>query len=106
MPGNRADSKPGLTASSAFRAVDACRSNGLAPTAEFGVLAHEYAHNCFTGRRIAPDCLDTRELEAEAVAFVVSHAVGLNAIDRYGFGERWHLDFDDANFAKRRLRSI
>jgi antirestriction protein ArdC len=52
--------------------------NGLAPAEELMVLAHEWAHELLhrTGERPARD---TRELEAEAVAFVVGEAVGLDA---------------------------
>lgn len=47
---------------------------------EFMVLAHEWAHELLhrTGERPARD---TRELEAEAVAFVVGEGVGLDASD-------------------------
>ena len=56
---------------------------GMDPAHEFAVLAHELAHELLhrterrkeTTRRI-------RELEAEAVAFVVSNAVGLEGLTR------------------------
>jgi antirestriction protein ArdC len=55
--------------------------NGLAPAAEFSVLVHEYAHELLHRSSDRPDSRDTRELEAEAVAFVVGHAVGLDVTD-------------------------
>ncbi|MGH7948347.1 MAG: hypothetical protein ACREQF_03895 [Candidatus Binataceae bacterium] len=55
--------------------------NGLQPASEFMVLVHEYAHELLhrTGER--PASRDTRELEAEAVAFVVGNSIGLNVTD-------------------------
>lgn len=55
--------------------------SGLTPATEFLVLAHEYAHELIhhTGER--SQSRDTRELEAEAVAFVVGQAIGLEALD-------------------------
>jgi antirestriction protein ArdC len=55
--------------------------NRLSPAAEFSVLVHEYAHELLHRGEDRPASRDTRELEAEAVAFVVSTAVGLEAID-------------------------
>ena len=55
--------------------------NGLSPAEELVVLAHEYAHLCIELLHRADDrpaSRDTRELEAEAVAFVVGEAVGLD----------------------------
>jgi hypothetical protein len=54
--------------------------NGLSAASEFSVLAHEYAHELLH-RADRPESLDTRELEAEAVAFVVGQAVGLEVAD-------------------------
>ena len=53
---------------------------GLPPAEEFVVLVHEFAHELLhrTGERRSRD---TRELEAEAVAFVVGEAVGLQVGD-------------------------
>ncbi len=45
------------------------------------VLAHEYAHELLHRRDDRPASRDTRELEAEAVAFVVGQAIGLDATD-------------------------
>ena len=45
---------------------------------EFVVLAHEYAHELLHHADDRPASRDTRELEAEAVAFVVGEAVGLD----------------------------
>ena len=50
--------------------------NGLSPAEEFVVLAHEWAHELHRADD-RPASRDTRELEAEAVAFVVGEAVGL-----------------------------
>ena len=52
--------------------------NGLSPAEELVVLAHEYAHELLHRADDRPASRDTRELEAEAVAFVVGEAVGLN----------------------------
>ena len=53
--------------------------NGLSPAETFVVLAHEYAHCLLHRTDDRPASRDTRELEAEAVAFVVGEAVGLDA---------------------------
>ena len=53
--------------------------NGLSPAEELVVLAHEYAHELLHHADDRPASRDTRELEAEAVAFVVGEAVGLDA---------------------------
>jgi len=53
---------------------------GLDPAEEFQVLAHELAHEILhQGEGRAGSTKTSRELEAEAVAFVVSQAVGLDA---------------------------
>jgi antirestriction protein ArdC len=56
---------------------------GLPPAEQFAVLAHELAHELLhrTERR-KETTREIRELEAEAVAFVVSKAAGLNGISR------------------------
>jgi len=54
---------------------------GLQPASEFMVLAHEFAHELLHHGNDRPDSRDTRELEAEAVAFVVGHALGLDVTD-------------------------
>jgi IrrE N-terminal-like domain len=46
--------------------------NGLSPAQELVVLAHEYAHELLHRADDRPASRDTRELEAEAVAFVVA----------------------------------
>ena len=53
---------------------------GLPPAEEFVVLVHEFAHELLhrSGERRSRD---TRELEAEAVAFVVGESVGLQVGD-------------------------
>jgi len=55
--------------------------NGLSPAAEFTTLVHEYAHELLHHAGDRPASHDTRELEAEAVAFVVGAAVGLDTTD-------------------------
>lgn len=55
--------------------------NSLSPAMEFTTLVHEYAHELLHRADDRPASLDTRELEAEAVAFVVGGAVGLNTSD-------------------------
>jgi hypothetical protein len=55
--------------------------SGLSPAEELVVLTHEYAHELLHHADDRPDSRDTRELEAEAVAFVVGGAVGLNTSD-------------------------
>lgn len=53
---------------------------GLAPAERFSVLAHEWAHEMLHKRDAEKRPSKTvRETEAEAVAFVVSEAVGLDA---------------------------
>jgi antirestriction protein ArdC len=52
---------------------------GLTAGEEFGVLTHEFAHELLhQGERRTRVPRKVRELEAEAVAYVVSEAVGLN----------------------------
>jgi hypothetical protein len=51
--------------------------NGITPAEELVVLAHEWAHELLHRADDRPASRDTRELEAEAVAFVVGEAVGL-----------------------------
>jgi hypothetical protein len=52
--------------------------NGLSPAMEFTTLVPEYAHELLHHADDRPVSRDTRELEAEAVAFVVGGAVGLD----------------------------
>ena len=52
--------------------------NGLSPAVAFTTLVHEYAHELLHHTNDRPASRDTRELEAEAVAFVVGSAVGLD----------------------------
>jgi hypothetical protein len=52
--------------------------NGLSPAMEFTTLVHEYTHQLMHTSDGRPSARDTRELEAEAVAFVVGGAVGLD----------------------------
>jgi hypothetical protein len=55
--------------------------NGLSPATEFTTLVHEFAHELLHRASDRPTSRDTRELEAEAVAFVVSYAIGLDVAD-------------------------
>ena len=55
--------------------------NGLSPAVEFTTLVHEHAHELLHRTDDRPASRDTRELEAEAVAFVVAGAVGLDTAD-------------------------
>lgn len=50
---------------------------GLAPAQEFSVLAHELAHELLHRGEDRPKSKTVRETEAEAVAFVVCQAAGL-----------------------------
>ena len=54
---------------------------GLSRASEFEVLTHEYAHELLHRGSDRPGSRDTRELEAEAVAFVVGQAVGLEVAE-------------------------
>lgn len=52
--------------------------SGQTTAAEFSVLAHEYAHEALhCGERRIETSKTIRETEAEAVAYVVCHAIGL-----------------------------
>jgi hypothetical protein len=55
--------------------------NGLSPATEFTTLVHEYAHELLHHGQDRYESRDTRELEAEAVSFVVGQAVGLDVAD-------------------------
>lgn len=50
----------------------------LAPAEEFAVLVHEFAHEVLHRGESRPPSRTVRETEAEAVAFVVATAIGLN----------------------------
>jgi antirestriction protein ArdC len=54
---------------------------GLPPAVAFTTLVHEYAHELLHHAEDRPSSRDTRELEAEAVAFVVGSAIGLDVAD-------------------------
>lgn len=54
---------------------------GLSHAEEFVVLVHEYAHELLHRTADRPASRDQRELEAEAVAFVVGEAIGLRVAD-------------------------
>jgi antirestriction protein ArdC len=51
---------------------------GLSPAVEFTTLVHEFAHELLHRDVARPTSCATRELEAEAVAFVVGTAAGLD----------------------------
>lgn len=54
--------------------------SGLSPAEEFSTLTHEIAHEWLhKGEKRAETTKQSRELEAEAVAFVVSQGIGLDA---------------------------
>ena len=67
--------------------------NGLSAAEEFVVLVHEYAHELLHRADDRPASRDTRELEAEAVAFVVGEAAGLDT--REGSRDYLHLYHGD-----------
>jgi len=73
-----ADHLDGALATSAGGRIQIVK--GLAPAEEFVVLVlvHEYAHELLHRVADRPDSRDTRELEAEAVAFIVGEAIGLD----------------------------
>ncbi len=52
----------------------------LPPAEEFTTLVHELAHELLHWRDERPETKTARETEAEAVAFVVGHAVGLDVL--------------------------
>lgn len=52
--------------------------NGLSGAVEFTTLVHEFAHELLHRGADRPASRDTRELEAEAVAFVVGTSVGID----------------------------
>jgi hypothetical protein len=54
---------------------------GLSTASEFSVLSHEYAHELLHHGSDRPESRNTRELEAEAVAFVVAQVVDLEVAD-------------------------
>jgi hypothetical protein len=54
---------------------------GLSAASEFAVLTHEYAHEMLHRGSDRPESRNTRELEAEAVAFVVGQAIGLEVAE-------------------------
>jgi antirestriction protein ArdC len=53
----------------------------LSAASEFAVLTHKYAHEMLHRGGDRPDSRNTRELEAEAVAFVVGQAIGLEVAE-------------------------
>lgn len=55
--------------------------NGLTPSTEFSVLVHELAHEILHHKAEERKTKKVRELEAEAVAYVVSEAIGLKSLE-------------------------
>ena len=55
--------------------------NDLDPAEEFSTMAHELAHEMLHQGGESPESKTLRETEAEAVAFVVCQAIGLDAND-------------------------
>jgi antirestriction protein ArdC len=66
----------GMSSGGRIRLLD-----GLSPAMEFTTLAHEFAHELLHHADDRPTSRDTRELEAEAVAFVVGEAIGLHTAE-------------------------
>lgn len=56
-------------------------ASGLSAAEEFVTLVHEFAHELMHQRGERPSSKTVRETEAEAVAFVVGHVVGLDIVD-------------------------
>lgn len=56
-------------------------ATGLSPAEQFATLVHEFAHELMHQQGERPDSKTVRETEAEAVAFVVGHAIGLEIAD-------------------------
>jgi antirestriction protein ArdC len=77
---------------------------GLPPASEFAVLTHEYAHELLHRGTDRSDSRNTRELEAEAVAFVVGQAVGLEVAD--SARDYIHLYHGDSNALTESLERI
>lgn len=53
--------------------------NGLSPAVEFMTLVHEFAHELLHRNADRPASRNIRELEAEAVAFIVATSTGIDA---------------------------
>jgi hypothetical protein len=78
---------------------------GLTPAVEFGVLAHELAHEQLHHDGSPRPARDTRELEAEAVAFVVSRAVGLETLEASAdYVQLYHGDRDALRSSLERIQ--
>ncbi|MDX2147933.1 MAG: ArdC family protein [Planctomycetota bacterium] len=56
-------------------------ASGLSAAEEFATLVHEFAHELMHQRGDRPSSKTVRETEAEAVAFVVGHVIGLDIED-------------------------
>lgn len=78
--------------------------NDLSGAPEFAVLVHEYAHELLHRSADRPASRDVRELEAEAVAFVVSQAIGLDVAD--AARDYIHLYHGDGNALAESLERI
>lgn len=78
---------------------------GLSHAEVFVVLVHEYAHELLHRAADRPTSRDQRELEAEAVAFVVGEAVGLRVADAArDYIHQYHGDRDTLLASLDRIR--
>ena len=79
--------------------------SGMQPAEEFSTLVHEIAHEMLhRGDRRALTTKQVRETEAEAVAFVVGQAVGLqNGTASQDYIQLWH---GDANLLRESLEAV
>src|SRR6266496_6106482 len=79
--------------------------SGMKPAEEFSTLVHEIAHEMLhRGNRRTLTTKQVRETEAEAVAFVVCKAVGLqNGTSSQDYIQLWH---GDANLLRESLEAV
>jgi N-terminal domain of anti-restriction factor ArdC len=79
--------------------------SGMQPAEEFSTLVHEIAHEMLhRGERRTMTTKQLRETEAEAVAFVVCHSVGLqNGTASQDYIQLWH---GDANLLRESLEAV
>jgi len=78
---------------------------GMKPAEEFSTLVHEIAHEMLhRGNRRTLTNKQVRETEAEAVAFVVAKAIGLeNGTSSKDYIQLWH---GDANLLRESLEAV
>ena len=79
--------------------------SGMQPAEEFSTLVHEIAHEMLhRGERRTLTTKQVRETEAEAVAFVVCHSIGLrNGTASQDYIQLWH---GDANLLRESLEAV